>query len=218
MLQWEVLMFHGLDFLIRKGDAHKWLTFTIFSPKLSAVSALKNQMPQTLHLKEGSELAGCSEAQGPWWRQLLVPAESNGNNTNAIISKEYLASWLLFGLSLKDCQGSVFLKLPGTCQLYHLLIWGQLGLSVCWPGLFSYWSDWAAEECVARGGGVLLCNNVNAFGPWQLCWKVLCKEGVLWIFNQCHSFSVSLVVFNCILQAENSFHSHLQMAFPCRLE
>ncbi len=33
--------------------------------KLSAVSAFTDQKPQTLHVKEDSELAGCSDAQGP---------------------------------------------------------------------------------------------------------------------------------------------------------
>lgn len=63
------------------------------------------------------------------------------------------------------CQCSGFHKLPGTYQLYHLWVLGELGQSFCWPGLFSHWSDWMAAEGVARGGGVLLCDNVNALEP-----------------------------------------------------
>lgn len=48
----------------------------------------------------------------------LAPAQKGDeNNMNAIISRQYLASLLLLGLSAKRCQASVFLKLPGACQL-----------------------------------------------------------------------------------------------------
>lgn len=61
----------------------------------------------------------------------VAPAEkADESNVNAVISRQYFASLLLFGLSVKRCQGgSVFLKLPGACQLsqgirlVHLLAW-----------------------------------------------------------------------------------------------
>lgn len=43
---------------------------------------------------------------------------------------------------------------------------GELVPSICWPGVFSHWYDWAAEE--RQGKGAVLC-NLNAVGARQMC-------------------------------------------------
>lgn len=69
------LMFHGLSSISeafqseKDGHTNYWLLTALVKNYQYWYLPWKIKNPQTLDIKEDSELAGCSRAQRPWWRQ-----------------------------------------------------------------------------------------------------------------------------------------------------